>query len=354
MAGPDVEQRLMPTAASSNVVRLRGSVKSCLQGLHAQGNSDVVVASSGGPDSLVLLATACWVGERAGFAVHSITVNHQLQEGSGIVAGEAASAAITLGAASAEVVSVEVGAAGGLEAAARDARYAALQEYAGGRPVLLGHTRNDQAETVLLRLLRGAGSRTIGAMCRCDPPWHRPFLAHPRSDIESAVPEILTPAGVTPWSDPHNSEQRFARVLMRDHLESLSSDFGPGIISGLARSAELARDDNDALDAIAAEFPREVASGSDTVHLDAKALGELPRAVRTRVLRLAYLDVARISPSRSPLNFDQVGVIDALVSSWSGQGAVSLPLGVTVHREYGRLIFTGGESGSTRKRDVNE
>ena len=150
------------------------------------------------------------------------------------IASNAVMAANILGVTSVEIRNVEVGSDGGMEMAARIARRAALLDAAGARPILLGHTANDQAETVMLRLLRGSGAHSLSAMSACSPPWHRPFLAQPHeTDIEVAVSELLTPAGITPWQDPHNFDEAFSRVKMRTHLDVLSADFGPSIVTGL-------------------------------------------------------------------------------------------------------------------------
>ena len=153
----------MNKSASQTVVALRNSVKACLE----PGTDSVVVGLSGGADSLVLTAVAVWVGERSGFSVQAVVVDHGLQIGSAEIASSAALAATKLGATSIEIRKVDVGNDGGMEMAARTARRAALLEVANGRPILLGHTANDQAETVLMRLLRGSGAHSLSAMSAC-------------------------------------------------------------------------------------------------------------------------------------------------------------------------------------------
>ncbi|WP_299570367.1 tRNA lysidine(34) synthetase TilS [uncultured Williamsia sp.] len=235
---------------------------------------DVCVALSGGPDSTALLAGA----RHAGLMVTALVVDHGMQNGSAEVAQAAARTAIALGA-DAQVLTVEVEGRGGPEAAARRARYAAMNAARGHRPVLLGHTLDDQAETVLLGLARGSGPRSIAGMVASDAPWGRPLLTTRRATTVAACAE----AAVTPWSDPHNDDPRFLRSRVRSEVVPIMTTvLGDAVVPALARTADLVRDDLDALDAIAAE-------ASATVVVDGGVLREslvaLPRAIRRRVLR---------------------------------------------------------------------
>ena len=210
--------------------------------------------------------------------------------------------------------------------------------------ILLGHTREDQAETVLLRLARGSGARSLSAMSAHNGVWRRPFLDVPRAVVHEAAAEMLAPLGLSAWSDPHNTDRAYARVRVRALLEALAADLGPGVVLGLVRSAELLRDDADALDAIADEtFARIVtelaASQSAQVHgLGAACddLAALPAAIRTRVIRLAALG-AGCPPDA--LGVDHVRRVEALATDWHGQGAVALPGGVVAERACGRLAL---------------
>ena len=338
MSGNQARDR---TWASPTVIELRNSVKGCLP----KGTKSIVVGCSGGPDSLVLVAVASWVGEREGFTVRSVTVDHQLQPNSAHIAAEAAQHALTLGASSAEVITVDVDTSSGIEAGARIARRAALLDAANGEPILLGHTANDQAETVLLRLLRGAGAHSLSAMKQCEDPWHRPFLGSSRSEIETAVSEILQPLEITPWTDPHNSITDFARVRIRELLGELTSDFGPGVQASLVRTADLLRADDRALEELADSF-YEIhleSNERDSADLEVTDLESLPEAIRTRVIRRVYCHVAGVERESSPLTFNHVQSIEALVVDWHGQGDIALPLGVCAKREYGRLRIYRGQ-----------
>ena len=301
----------------------------------------ILVACSGGPDSLALAAAAAWVAERSGLVASAVVVDHGLQDDSAAVAAEAADTCAALGV-PARIVRVQVGTEGGPEAAARTARYAALSAAAdreGAGVVLLGHTLEDQAETVLLRLARGSGARSLAGMSARTDPWRRPFLALPRATVRAAADEVLAAIGRRAWSDPHNDDRAYARVRVRALLARLVDDLGPGVVMGLARSADLLRDDADALDAMAGEaFAQAVCADDDGEGMtaDCDELAALPAAVRTRVIRAMALACG--SPADA-LGVDHVRRVDALVTDWHGQGETSLPGGVRARRECGRLCL---------------
>ena len=303
----------------------------------------MIVACSGGPDSLALAGAVAWCAPRAGRVVHAVIVDHGLQVDSANVAEAAAQACRALGIANARIVRVQVPTgAGGPEANARTARYAALDAAAadlGAAAVLLAHTREDQAETVLLGLARGSGARSLSGMRERNGRWVRPLLQLPRATVHEAAAELLAPTGLAPWRDPHNDDPAYARVRVRHWLDTLGDDLGPGVVAGLARSADLLRDDADALDALAEQAHMQVradgAGGRE--ELDIAALTDLPRAVRTRVLRAWCI---ALGCPADALTRDHVLSVEALVTDWHGQGEVSLPGGVGVVRAYGRLTPT--------------
>ena len=319
---------------SADAQRLRRAVVECLD------PGPAVVGCSGGPDSLALVASAVWAVEPRGERLHVVVVDHGLQEGSAQVAQAAADAASALGCDSVEVRRVEVGTAGGPEAAAREARREALMSAArerGSNQILLAHTREDQAETVLMRLARGSGARSLSAMRLCDPPWHRPFLDVPRDVVHRVAWEYLEPRGLMAWDDPHNHDPSFTRVRVRRSLRTLESDLGPGLVPGLVRSAELLGGDADALDSWAqGVFQRAVTIDDSRCEADVASLAEVPRAVRTRVIRLMHRS---ISKNDDVLDFEHVQQVEAMVSGWKGQGDASLPGSVTAGIEYGRLLL---------------
>jgi len=326
----------MLRAETPEVVTLRTAVTASLRDLAA--GSPVIVACSGGPDSLALVGAAAWAAPRAGHTVSVVVVDHALQSGSDEIASRAAQLCHELGVVRVDVMRVDVIAGGGLEAAARDARYSALQASAdaqGATAVLLGHTREDQAETVLLRLSRGSGARSLSAMRAVNGLWRRPFLDVPRATVHAACAAML-PDTARAWHDPHNEDERFARARVRRLLDGLDDGLGAGVVLGLTRSAEQLRDDADALDDLA---NRALASltldSADT--WDCDELAVLPRAIRTRVLRLICL---RAGSPADALGWEHIQSIDALICDWHGQGSVALPGALGATRVCGRLSVT--------------
>ncbi|HQY99541.1 MAG TPA: tRNA lysidine(34) synthetase TilS [Propionicimonas sp.] len=297
----------------------------------------VLVACSGGPDSLALAAAAAIVGRRRDLPVRAVTVDHGLQDGSADVAARVAAQLEVLGVPT-MIVPVVVDAAGlGPEAAAREARYAALDATAvGAEVVLLGHTLDDQAETVLLGLARGSGTRSLAGMPPRRGRFVRPLLGVRAETTRQACAEL----GLEPWTDPHNTDERFARVRARGAvMAALEAELGPGIAEALARTADLARADADLLDELAA---RELTSnpGPD---LDCRWLESLPPALLTRVL-LGWLRAA----GAADLTSAHLVSVASLVHAWRGQRWVEVP-GLRVLRAGGRLVVRdplGGADGA--------
>jgi tRNA(Ile)-lysidine synthase len=285
---------------------------------HAADDERWCVALSGGADSLALTAVAA-----ATKPTTALIVDHRLQPGSGQVAATARDQALALGCVDAQVLCVDVGTTGGPEAAARSARYRALDDARGDAAVLLAHTLDDQAETVLLGLGRGSGSRSIAGMRPCDPPWYRPLLGVRRVITHAACEEL----GLTPWQDPHNSDRRFTRTRLRTEVLPLLEDvLGGGVAEALARTATALREDTDTLDELAGQALAEVGTGGA---LDTARLAVLPEAVRRRVIR-GWL----LAGGASGLTDKQIRGVDTLVTGWRGQGGVAV--GSPLHNQ--RLI----------------
>lgn len=280
--------------------------------------NEVVVGLSGGADSLALTATA--LAERV--KVHAVCVDHQLQPGSAAVAERAAATARYLGA-TAEVVAVDVDKRGSLEANARRARYAALHEVAAGRPIWVGHTVDDQAETLLLRAARGTGAGMLPVTGQV----HRPLLPQPRSATVAACVEL----GLEPWQDPQNFDESFARVGVRRRvLPLLAEVFGRDVSVPLARAAQVAAEDAAALDWIVGKQEQ----------LGEECAGE-PDALRRR--RIA----AFLHHHGGAVNAATLRGVDALLTDWHGQGPVAVGGGpegrLVVRRSGGQLqVITDG------------
>jgi tRNA(Ile)-lysidine synthase len=303
------------------VAAVRRAVRTSLQNRTAR----VLVACSGGADSLALAAATAFEAPRAGIAAGLVTVDHGLQPGSAEQAKRVASIGYELGFDPVEILAVDVGRAGGPEAAARSARYAALDDLAAAwdADVLLGHTLDDQAETVLLGLGRGSGPRSIAGMRAADGRYLRPLLGLRRATTQAACAAL----GLEPWNDPHNADPAFQRTRLRGEVLPLLEDvLQGGVAEALARTADLVRDDLDALDELAADVP--VAGDS----VDVPILATLPSAMRTRVLR--SWAAAR---GAGPLASDHVRELDRLVTDWHGQGPIDLPGGLRARRSSERL-----------------
>ncbi|WP_110208390.1 tRNA lysidine(34) synthetase TilS [Nocardioides daejeonensis] len=280
----------------------------------------IVVACSGGADSTALVAATVFEAHKLGQRVIGVTVDHGLQAGSADQAAATVALMAELGVDETLTATVRVDARGmGPEAAAREARYRVLEEVAdrvGAWRVLLGHTRDDQAETVLLGLARGSGGRSVAGMRRRFGRFERPFLDLTRADTEAACAAL----GVTPWQDPHNEDPGYARVrVRRSVLPALERELGPGVAAALARTADLLRPDMELLDALADEALARIATPDG---LPVPALAELPEALRTRVLRSAA--VAAGAPG-DELTYEHVVEVDRLVTDWRGQRWVDLP-----------------------------
>jgi tRNA(Ile)-lysidine synthase len=314
------------------VAAVRSAVRRVLRALPE--DTTVLVACSGGADSLALAGALAFEAPRVGRTAGAVTVDHGLQEGSAERAESVAGTLRGLGLAPVMVETVRVTGAGGPEAAARRARYRALNTAARAHApaaVLLGHTLDDQAETVLLGLARGSGARSLSGMAASGDVHHRPLLELDRATVRRAC--LLM--GLDPWEDPHNHDPRFARSRVRhEALPALEKALGPGITAALARTAGMLRDDADALDALAAEL-RERAR-SDSGGLDVARLERAEAALRTRVLRAAALDAG--CPA-TDLAARHVRELDRLVTEWRGQSHIDLPGGVRGRRAAGRILF---------------
>lgn len=349
------------------VAAVRGAVEAGLADVPE--GATVLVACSGGADSLALAAAVAFVAARRGrvrWRAGAVVVDHGVQPGSAEVARRAAATCRDFGLDPVEVVAVDVAGPGGPEGAARDARYAALDAAAarlGAAVVLLGHTRDDQAESVLLGIARGSGARSLAGMAPARGLLRRPLLGVTRAQTAAACEAL----GLDPWQDPTNAggpgDPRRSRV--RAHvLPVLESELGPGVAASLARTADLLREDADALDALAADlltrallapdaevegFARMRGAKPSTSHenldlgaeirgvvLDVGVLAGAPAALRGRALRAAA--VCAGAPAGA-VTRAHVLAVDALVTGWHGQGPVRLPGRVEAARACGRLAL---------------
>lgn len=339
-------------------------------GVNGGANSGpVIVACSGGADSLALAATAAYFQRVGRYTVGAVVVDHQLQPGSAAVAQRTAEVLQQLGLAFVDVRTQSVAKhrqgsdnrseRRGPEAAAREVRYdafhAAVRERRG-QAVLLAHTMNDQAEQVLLGLSRGSGTRSLaGIPARRSlggAALVRPFLSLNRAQIQ----ELCDVYGLQPWHDPSNASLAFARNRVRHEvLPVLEKQLGPGVAAALARTAQICAQDADALDALAeAQFAQvsEAAEPTPTagldphprrVWLDVAGLRGLPDALSQRVVRLAVLALGAEAPS-----MERLLAVVALMENHGSLGPVQLPGGVQVFRQSRAQRLEPGASGLGR------
>lgn len=322
---------------SPAVAEVRLAVRRALTGALSSGQANdlVLVALSGGADSLALAAATAFEAPRLGIRAGAVIVDHGLQAGSHDVAARAAATADRLGLSPVLVTTVDVGGKGGPEAAARDARYRAIDdalEMTGARWVLLGHTIDDQAETVLLGLARGSGAASLRGMAPEAGAYLRPLLAVRRDTTHAAC----AAEDLDPWADPHNEDPRFARVRLRTRvLPVLEQELGPGVADALARTAEQMREDSEALDRMVEEMIEEICEPAEAgIAVGVAALAVNPAALRNRIIRLVALsEFGRSLDRRHTLE------IARLVTDWHGQGPIDVP-GISVRREGGRIVFS--------------
>ncbi|HLS74683.1 MAG TPA: tRNA lysidine(34) synthetase TilS [Actinomycetaceae bacterium] len=335
------------------VAAARLAVRHALTGLPT--DTLVLVACSGGADSVALAAATAFVAPRLGLRAGAVVVDHRLQPGSDQVAARAAATCRDLGLAPVLVRAVDVAHVGGPEAAARTARYDALETAAAeseAAAVLLGHTLDDQAETVLLGLGRGSGPRSLAGMAARTGRWYRPFLGLRRATTEACCRALDLPWTEDPTNRPDGPWRRadggpLRRAAVRHQvLPALADALGPGVPEALARTADRLREDEDYLAAQARHLATAAGLADEdggAVDLDARTLGAAHPAVRGRALHLAAT-VAGATPGA--LSAVHVASLSALVAAYRGQGPVDLPGGVVAAREYGRLRFRRGASGS--------
>jgi len=316
------------------VAAVRRGVRAVLAGL--EPGDAVIVACSGGADSLALASATVFEGHKLGLRVVGATVDHGLQPGSADQAARVVSQLVRLGVDETATVRVEVHGAGhGPEAAARRARYDVLEQLRaqfGAALVLLGHTRDDQAETVLLGLTRGSGARSLAGMRRTFDHYARPLLDVTRDDTVTACQV----EGLDAWDDPHNEDPGYTRVrVRRTVLPVLEEHLGPGVAAALARTADQVRDDVEALDALARTAYDDLRVSAEGEGLPLRPLYDHYRAIASRVLRLAALDAGAVDSELFHVH------VRALVDLAAGElnGEVQLPGHVTAYRDRGHLRF---------------
>ena len=322
-----VRKRLSP---AQGLIRL--AVRNCLTSNTKPGQK-LLIAVSGGADSLALAAACEFEAKKLGLKIAAAVIDHSLQNNSDKVAAQTAKTLAALGFEEVVVKKIAVGKAGGPEAAARTARYTALEtirQKTKSNFVVLGHTASDQAETVLLGLVRGSGSKSLSGMSE-----KTGFLLRPLLGIERATTEAFCKdSGIKYWSDPQNKDEKFLRVMIRKHvLPFLEKQLGGSVATSLVRTSDQLREDNTYLESQADKSFKKYAKVSGSgISFDAKALEKLPAAILNRVIKKA-LDGFGSESSRT-----HVLAVSDLVLSWHGQKPLALP-GVRVVRKGNTISF---------------
>jgi tRNA(Ile)-lysidine synthase len=326
---PESDRRPRLTPAVADVRRaVREGIDDLPEG------SLVLVALSGGPDSLALAAATAFEAQRAGIRAGAVVVDHGLQPGSADTAARAVEQARALGLDPVRIVPVQVAPDGSPEAAARQARYAALlqvRKQEGAAAILLGHTLDDQAETVLIGLARGSGPESLWGMHTRIGFLRRPLLPVRRATTHQACRDL----GIDPWSDPHNDDERFLRARVRHRvLPMLDEVLGGGVALALTRTADTLREDAEALAHFAQEQVVDLVEHAEGgLSLDVGGLESNPPALRQRIIRLAVQ-----SEFHTALTRQQTLEVSRLITDWHGQGPIHLP-GIRVTREGRRLVL---------------
>lgn len=314
----------------------RRAVRQTLATLQLSPGDRILVAASGGPDSTALAAAAKFEAERAGVKVAAVVVDHGLQTDSHEIAVQAQQRLVDLGLDPVVIEQVEVKVRGeGLEAAARQVRYRALErarKLTGSSWVLLGHNLDDQAETVLLGLSRGSGLRSISGMPKVDSErlLVRPLLDISRDELRQACLD----QGLEFWDDPHNLDDRFLRVKIRNLANLLEETLGPGFSSALAKTALSAREADELLSELAGELVERarLRSSAQQVSYSISELAEAHETLRSMALH----QLLQASGARN-LSRSQVLAVAELITDWHGQKPLALA-GITVERVASQLV----------------
>ena len=353
---------------SPNFLQVRTALRAAIQRqrrdqCQRQDRAQFIIAVSGGPDSLALAAAAA--AEK--LDAYVVSIDHGLQEGSREVS-ERAIAQVREWGLKGQVVPVTVtketvkktlkdsvkksaenAAEQSLEAAARHARYQALGEIAGDRPILLAHTGDDQAETLLLGLLRGKASAMREISDYQGHTLLRPLLPIRREHTVGACTELEVEA----WNDPHNADVAFRRVAIRRRVLPLLDEIvGGDATAPLIRAAELIREDDDYLQSLA-KMPSGFAAGRgreetptkqkisttettpeptpEPPSLEITALGPKPLA-RRAIAEFLHRHGAQVTARTLAASI-------ALIDDWHGQGAVSVGNRLELARQAGKLVL---------------
>jgi len=290
----------------------------------AVGDRSCVVALGGGADSAMLLHATVMAGPRGGvravFAFHDLDASHLLERAARDLT-DTLNIDLT-------VVDAATTDGPGLEARARHARYAAIEaDLDEDEFVLTGHTADDQAETVLMRLMRGSGAGGLAGIPATRGPWRRPFLGFGRRELRTEAERI----GLPFVDDPANEDDRFLRSRVRHRLlPEIAANYSPGISTDLVRTASLLGRDDSFLESLSDGIAVSARSGNTTLPVAAVMSAPLP--VATRAIRRALRECGDVYPGSMA---DVEAVLDV-----ARTGATSVISGrIRVRRESPMIVF---------------
>ena len=319
-----------PTETAANQLRL---VMKRFLSAHSSAGDRIVLAVSGGPDSIAMAAICAQLQTEFSLDFYPVTINHQLQSESADWAKQTVEVCKSIGLTNAIAINVDVNqnSGNGLEAAAREARYMALQDYTkkvGARAIMLAHTMDDQAETVLMRIARGSSTRSLSGMAHISGELWRPLLDVERKTLHEALNALDIPT----ITDPHNFNRQFTRVKIRlDVIPKLIEALGQNVVPGLARTARMARLDTEALESIAASiYPKCIVENE-------LLIGELlshPLAIQSRIVH-HWLMNKGVAPTS--LSSDHIFAICRMAKDPQVKGPIKVTGGVEVQKASGRL-----------------
>lgn len=319
---------------NQNTMLAKQAVTGEINKLNLHPDAHIGVAVSGGADStaLMFILSLIYKGTKAS-QVHVVNIDHQLQEVTNSVAGDVAKLAEQFEF-NVHLLKVEVDSTvSSVEEAARNARYKAFEsiiETHNLEAFLIGHTKNDQAEQVLLGLLRGSGTRSLAGMPQTRGVYVRPFLNHiGRKETEN----ICQGNNITFWEDPHNKSSEYNRVNIRTIIDDIQNQTGQNIVNALVKTALINKEEADTVDFYAEQaYPEVRNNGWKVTHLE-----EYPVAVRKRLYRYQLLSM---NVPNVKITFNALNQVEQLITNWNGQTVENISKGVLVTRRNGSLIFT--------------
>jgi tRNA(Ile)-lysidine synthase len=310
---------------SPATMQVRHGVRTALANL--QPADLVLVACSGGPDSMALAKAVSLEAPLAHIGAGAIVVDHGWSQSSQEVVARTVVSLETMGLA--PVLTAKLPPHEKSETAARDLRYAAISQAAAetsARAVFLGHTQDDQAETLLMRLARGSGTKSLAGIPPKRDIFVRPLLGVSRQVTHEACQEW----SLVTWQDPANFDTRHTRVRVRQKvLHALADALGEGVAQGLARSANLLRDDAEVLDGLAAQT-FDLVFDQQNQTLNAEKLAAEQPAISRRVL-LNW--VSQCGVPKAELTFLHASQLQSLLSREQNSTRVALPAKFTAWRD---------------------